>query len=310
MPQDNGPRLWPAILVMLATPLFFSTNLIFGRDVIGEVAPFTLAFFRWLLVALCLLPFALRERAAVAATMREQPRLVLVLGFLGMAVCGGVVYYALARTSATNGTLIYTTSPVMILLLEAMFRGRAIGRRETLGAAVAFSGIAVIVLRGSVEALLSLQFNAGDLLFVAAALSWAVYSVWLRSPAFAGLSNMTLLALLAGAGAALLFPVAVVEYLLGEPMPVTTSAWRGIGGIVIFASLLAFLGFQFGIRRLGATTAGVFMYLLPPYGILLAVVFLGEGLRGFHIAGIALVMGGVILATFPAAWLRRKPQPS
>ena len=294
---------------MLIAPACFSSNLIFGRDVIEDVAPFTLAFLRWLLVALCLLPFVLAERTKIASVLAARGWLVLGLGFLGMWICGGMVYYALARTSATNGTLIYTTSPVMILLIEGLVRGRAIGLREAAGAAVAFCGIVVIVLRGDAGALLALRFNAGDLLFVAAALSWSVYSVALRSPAFAGVSNLSLLAVLAAAGAALLLPVAAWEFATGEPMPQTFAAWRGIAGIVLFASLLAFLGFQFGIRRLGATTASVFMYLMPPYGVLLAVVFLGERLEAFHLAGIALVMGGVILATFPAGWLRGRSQP-
>jgi drug/metabolite transporter (DMT)-like permease len=301
-----GGRTGIAVLAMVVTPLFFSTNLVYGRHVIADVAPFTLAFIRWFCVALALAPFLWRERAAAASVMRGNAGLVLILGVLGMWICGAVVYVALKVTTATNGTLIYTTSPVMIIVIEALFSGRRIGWREGLGSLIAFYGILAIVLKGDLTALLSLDFNMGDLLFVGCALSWAVYSILYRSPRLAKLSNLALFSLVAGAGAVTLAPFALFELATGRPMPVTSGAWIDIDGIVVFASLLAFSGYQFGTRVLGASVAGIFMYLLPPYGVFLAVTFLGESFEPYHEAGIALVMGGVILATFPAKWLRRK----
>lgn len=297
-----------ALAVMLATPLFFSSNLIFGRGVIGEVAPFTLAFLRWAAVALCLSPLAWRERAAVASVAAAHPGLLLLLGFLGMWVCGALVYLALEKTSATNGTLIYTTSPVMILLIEALWLRRAIGLRAAVGSAIALAGVAAIVLKGRPLALFDLDFNRGDLLFVAAAVSWAVYSLLLRTPVMAQLTNAALLAVVAAAGATTLAPFAAWEVVTGATMPATAAAWQAIAGIVIVSSLLAFLGFQFSVRRLGATRAGVFMYLMPVYGVGLAVFLLGESFHLYHLAGMALVSGGVVLATLPASLMRRSPR--
>jgi len=295
-----------AVLVMLVTPLFFSTNLIFGRGVVDEVAPFTLAFLRWASVGVALSPFLVRERSVAGPVLRANAALVLLLGVLGMWICGALVYLALDMTTATNGTLIYTTSPVIILLIEAIFRGRRIGRREAIGSAVAFAGVAVIVLRGDLHALLTLDVNAGDLIFVGTAIAWAVYSILYRSPRLAPLSNLALFSAVAAAGAITLLPFAAAEFLNGQPMPRTPSAWGSIAGIVLFSSLLAFSGFQFGVRRLGPSAAGVFMYLLPPYGVFLAVAFLGETFHVFHAAGIALVMGGIALATAPVALFRRR----
>lgn len=296
-------RQGAAVAVMVLTPLFFSTNLIFGRGVIGEVAPFTLAFLRWGAVALALAPFVLADRTAALRLIRRHSPFLALLGLLGMWICGALVYLALQRTTATNGTLIYTTSPVFIILIDAIANRRGIGPRAAAGSVLALAGIAIIVLRGDLQALLALDFNDGDLIFVGAAVAWAVYSLLLRSPRVTGVSNLALLPMIAAAGALLLAPFAAFEFLSGAPMPVTGSAWGGIAGIVAFASLAAFLGFQFGIRRLGAPVAGVFMYLLPPYGVGLAVLFLGETFHAYHALGIVLVCGGVILATLPPAWL-------
>jgi drug/metabolite transporter (DMT)-like permease len=295
-----------AVLVMLIAPLIFSTNLIFGRAVIHEVAPFTLAFIRWGLVGLALFPFLWRDWTKVAFVLKRRWRLVLVLGFLGMWVCGGVVYYAIAETTATNGTLIYTTTPVIIIALEALFFGRKVGLREALGLLVAFIGVGVIVLRGDFAALAALEFNVGDLLFVASAVAWAVYSLFFRTEPIDQLPNLTLSAVMAAAGALTLFPVAAWEFANDYPMPVTQSAWIAIVAIVIISSLLAFNAFQYGVQKLGASLAGIFMYLLPIYGVGMAVIFLDETFHTFHAVGIALVLGGVILATFPVTWLRQR----
>lgn len=301
------PRL--ALLVMMLTPVVFSTNLIFGRFVIDEVSPFTLAFLRWFAVAAALSPFVLVDRLALRNVVRSSGAHILALAFLGMWVCGGIVYLGLQSTSATNATLIMTSSPVIILVMEAAFAGRRIGLREAMGAALAFLGIAAIVLRGEFSALLQLSFNLGDLLLLAGATAWAVYSLIFRAPSLKQASNAALLGLLAAIGALMLAPMALYEWASGGRMPVTREAWTGISGIVVFASLLAFSGYQYGVRQLGPTLASIFMYLMPVYGIVLAMLLLGERLEPFHYAGIALVIGGVVLATLPADWFTRAPRP-
>lgn len=295
-----------AFAVMVATPAFFSTNLIFGRHIVGEFAPFTLALLRWTAVALLLLPFAWGSGRIVATTIATRWRALLLLGFLGMFICGGAVYWALKHTSATNGTLIYSASPVAILFADRLLNGRRIGPREIAGSVVAFLGVATILLKGDPARVIAAGFNIGDIVFVAAAIAWAFYSVLLRSGAYAELGNAALFMLAAAAGAVTLAPATLAEFLAGEAFPTTATAWRDLAGIVLFSSLIAFSGFQFGVRTLGPSLAGVFMYLLPPWGVALAVAFLGETLQPYHLAGIALVVTGVVVATLPAGLLKRR----
>ena len=287
------------LVVMLLTPLFFSSNLVFGRYTIPQVAPFTLAFLRWGAAALLLSPFLWMARDRARAYVTTYPLHWLALGFLGMWICGAGVYYALQYTTATNGTLIYTTSPLMIIILERLFFGRATSWREIAGIVLGFIGVAIIVLKGDLGSLTSSSFNLGDLMFIGAALAWAGYSVLLKGRRTAGLSVSALFAVIALSGAILLAPFALWEFLSGARMPVTWSAWGGIAGIVMFSSLLAFSGYQYGVARLGASTASVFMYLLPPYGVGLAVLLLGEPFKMHHAIGILTVLGGLVLATFP-----------
>ena len=298
MRDTSGDKL--AWFVMLATPLFFSTNLIFGRWTVPDVAPATLAFLRWGAVALALSPFAVSEVRRQAVPWR----LVLGLACLGMVVCGAVVYLALGTTTATNATLIYTTSPVFVLVIERL-RGVPLSGRRALGCVVAMIGVAVIVFRGEPSHILSLELNVGDALILLCAIAWAAYSIMFRDERLAGIAPAGLFGLIAGVGALTLAPFAALEWFGGAPMPLTARAWTGLAGIVLFSSLIAFGGYQFGLRRFGPQTTSVFMYLLPAYGVLLAVGFLGERFEPFHAAGIGLVLAGVVLATLPRPIVRR-----
>ncbi len=288
-----------AYVVMIFAPLFFSTNIIFGRMTITEVAPFTLAFLRWGFCAVVLSPFIFKALEQSLHLIRQRPFMLLVLGFLGMWISGAGTYYSLQYTTATNGTLIYTTSPLMIILIERLIFGRLIRWREMAGILIAFGGVAIIVFQGRLSVLLSGSVNIGDVGFLIAALSWAGYSILFRNKRLASLPIMALFGLICASGTILLFPFALWEWLSGGRMPQTTSAWQGIAGIVIFSSLLAFSGFQYGLRALGASITGIFMYLMPAYGIVLAVLLLGEQIHAYHLAGIMLVLGGVCFATIP-----------
>ncbi len=285
---------------MVASPLFFSTNLIFGRYLAGDISPFLLATIRWGGVAILLSPLFFAERSRVVRLIKSHWWLLAFLGILGMGICGGGIYLALNFTTATNATLIYTTTPVLILLFERVIFGRRSNMREIVGIGAALLGVMVIVFRGSLETLLTLSLNVGDLLVFAAAASWAAYSIMYRSESLGGLGNMTLLGLVAIFGAIANLPFAIGELAQGDALPTQPYSWMAVVGIVLVPSILAYSTYQYGVRTFGAAVTGVFMYLLPPYGVFLAVLILGEKFMLFHFIGIALVMTGVILATFPS----------
>jgi len=290
---------------LLISPLFFSTNVVFGRAAV-DLAPFLLAFIRWSVSGAILLLICKPHWPEMRKAVEAHWRTLLLLGFLGMFICGGIVYLALRSTTATNGTLIYTIPPIIIILIERFWRQRPLKWRETGGIALAIFGVATIIAKGSLETLRNLEFNPGDLLFVLAAISWALYSVILKSEIFSDLGTLPLFALVASFGALVLLPLAAYEIAIGEDLPNTSKHWLMIAGIIFLSSLIAFSTFQHGVRVLGASIAGIFMYLLPPFGIGFAWFFLGETIQSFHTYGIILVLSGVILATFPLRVLRKK----
>jgi drug/metabolite transporter (DMT)-like permease len=302
--QEKNRSLLLAYLCILVAPAFFSTNVVFGRAA-NEVAPFLLAFIRWSATSTILLLFCRNRWGEMADFVARQWRRFLLLGFLGMFICGGIVYIALHHTTASNAMLIYTIPPVLVLLIERFWRARPMSKREMGGVFLAIAGVAIIVTRGNHEALLSLDFNLGDLLILLAAVGWAVYLVVLKSEELAPIDTLPLFAIISAFGTFTLLPLAIAEIWIGEGLPVSLSQWQIIGGIILFASLIAFSTFQYGVKMLGSSVASIFMYLMPPFGLGLSWGFLGERIFGYHWIGIAVILTGVILATFPNRILER-----
>lgn len=201
-------------------------------------------FFRWGLASLILLPFTYRELKASLPLIRKNIKLLGFMAFLGMWVCGAIVYLALKETSATNGTLIYSAAPALILALEWLFRGRTVALREFAGILLAIAGVSIIVTKGSLGNLLSLQFNSGDLLFALCTLSWAVYSVLIKKSQLQSMSTAPLFATIAILGTIALAPFAIVEMAITSSVPNTAEVWTSIAGVVLIASLASFLTYQ------------------------------------------------------------------
>lgn len=306
--QADNRTIILAYAALLISPLFFSTNVVFGRAA-TDIAPFLLAFIRWGVSGIILLLLCRRRWHQMLVIAKTQWPTLLLLGFLGMFICGGIVYLALRETTATNGTLIYTMPPIFIILIERIWRKRPLNWRESTGVILAVFGVAIIVAKGSMETLINLNFNSGDLLFLLAACSWALYSVFLKSKAFSQLGTLPLFAMVALFGALCLFPFALWEIIQGVDLPHTAHHWSIICGIIVLSSLISFSTFQHGVRILGSSIAGIFLYLLPPFGIGFAWFFLGETIKDFHIAGIIAVLSGVILATFPQQIFKRGRKP-
>ena len=300
-PSSGGAA---AVAVMILTPVLFSTNPVIGRAAVDSTGPWTLAFLRWSLAAAVMLPLAAPALRRNARTLVAEWPWLLALGGLGMWVCGGIFYTALQTTTATNATLIYTTSPLAILALERIVRGRPIRRREAVGIALALAGVVTLVSRGSLATLVGLSFNSGDLLTLVCAASWAVYTVILRRPRLAALPAPALFVAIATGGALLLAPCMAYETASTGAFPSSGPQWLSIAGLVGLASVAAFLGYQASIRFAGPAVTGMLMYLMPVSGVAMAVLFLGEHPGPAVLAGSLLVIGGLVTATAPIDRLR------
>jgi len=290
------------VYVLLALmPLLFASNLVIGRGSAELVEPWTLAFWRWLLATLVVLPFTAGALVRYWRDFRAVGREIFILGLLGMVLCGGVVYVSLHATTATNATLIYTASGLFIVLLDTLYFGQPLTVLRLVGLVVGFLGVATIVLQGELQRLISLDLNWGDVGIAIAAISWAIYSVMLRADRLRRLPVLPLFAIIAASGTISLFPFMLYEWGTLGAFPAVARAWLSIVALAILPSVLAFWFYQIGVKEAGPSITGVFLYLIPVYGVLLALVALGETFHTYHAVGLVLVIAGVVLATNPFA---------
>ena len=298
--MDSQPRnaALMAYGLYLLSSAFFASNVVIGRAAASIVPPVGLAFWRWVLAFLIILPLALPGLIQHRHVLRASWKRFLLLGALAQGICGAVVYMGLERTSATNAGLIYATSPVLILAISALALGERVTPRQVAGIALAMAGVLVILTRGRLEVLLGFAFNDGDLLVLAGAAAWAVYTVLLRQTR-SSLPVVTMFAANALAGAVVLAPFYAWETLALRPVPLSGEAAIRIAGVALFASVLAFLTYQKTINLMGPARAGTSLYVMPLWAALAAWALLGERLQMFHLLGVLLVLPGVALATLP-----------
>ncbi len=296
-PPSRGDLL--AYGLLLVAPLMMSSNVVIGRAAAEVMPPVGLAFWRWSLALVLMLPLAGAGLWRYRHVLRRQWAVLLLLGALGMGVCGAFVYVGLKTTTATNAGLIYAASPALILAIGALFRGEPVRPRQIAGIVLAIAGVAAILARGDIAALLALRFTIGDLWVLGATIAWAVYSVLLKRQSLA-MPTFVLFAAIAAAGVLCLAPFYVAETLAGQPVVWSPEALLSVAGVAVFASVLAYSSYQKGVTVIGPARAGPFMYLMPAYAAVLAMLFLGERLALFHLLGFALILGGVALASATA----------
>jgi drug/metabolite transporter (DMT)-like permease len=291
-------KQWAYALIFIA-PALWSVNYLVARSAAGSVAPHALAFGRWLFAFLLLLTFSWREIAAHPIALRREWKQYLVLGTLGMWICGAFVYIGARTTAATNISLIYSTSPVMIALVSRFALKERMGAPQLAGVALAFAGVLHIVLKGRWTALAEVEFSAGDIWILGATLSWTAYSLLLKawpSP-FGPAARLTLI--MAG-GLVVLAPATVAEALWFMP---TQISWTSLGyvlALALFPGFGAYLAYSYMQRELGAARVGVVLYLGPIYAAVTAWLVLGEPVRSYHWAGAAMILPGIYLSTRPA----------
>ena len=288
-------------LLLTLTALFWAGNAVVARALHTLLPPATMAFWRWVLALLLLLPFVLRPMYEKRALLRANWARLALLGVLGVGCYNTFLYAAMQTTTATNGVLINSMTPLLIVLIGRMLFGVTMTRRQQAGILLSLVGIVGIVSRGDVAVLARLDFNHGDLLLVGGALTWALYTVLLRwRPA--GIDNLAFLgAAIVGGIMFLMLPLYLIELASGRTA--TWNAATGVGMVyfAVFPSILSYLFWSRGVQQVGPNRAGLFLYLVPVFGILLAITFLGEQLHLFHLAGAALIFTGIAISSAGAS---------
>jgi drug/metabolite transporter (DMT)-like permease len=283
-----------AYLLLTLTMALWGGALVVARAVHDIAPPMALTFWRWLLALLILLPIVWRKLPTLKRASSGSIRALLPLAcfmVLGTALSVTAVNF----TTAINATIINAAQAAMTALVAFVVLQERLSLRQTLGIACAFIGILVMVFKGDVTLLLRVEVNWGDLLMLAAITAWAAYAVGLhRARELPG--GDVLLFITAATGVVCMLPLYAAEAAFARGFQPSPQALGGIVYLAVASTVLAIYFWNLAIRSIGASRAGVFVNLIPVFGAIFAMLFLGERLYAFHVVGGVLVFVGIVLA--------------
>ena len=283
----------PYLLLSLCS-LFWAANTIIGRVSAGHIPPLTLACIRWFGAFVILLPFAAVPLVRDWPTIRKHPGTLALLAFSGFSSYNAITYYALQYTTAINGLLMQSSGPLFVALWTFLLLGERLTLRQGWGICVSLAGVLVIISQGSLAVLLGIGFNYGDPWFLLALLIYGYYMGAFRNRP--QMHPVSFLAVGIGLGTVFLTPGMACGLAQGKTFALDVRNLASLGFLWVFPSLIGYLFLNRGVELIGANRAAPFVHLVPVFGSVIAVAFLGERFEFYHAIGYALVLAGITAA--------------
>lgn len=282
-------------LLLCITALCWAGNAIVGRLAAGHIPPVTLSFLRWSLAFLLLLPFAWKHLVRDWGAIRNRLGMMIFLSMTGISAFNALQYWALEYTQALNTLLLQSAGPLIVALWSLILLGVRLTLAQAVGILLSLAGVLVILLHGDFTTLSKIEFNKGDLIFIVALTIFGIYSVLsLKRPNIHGLSFV---AFTFGCGAVCLMPLFIWDLFARPAMQLNANNLLSLFYVAVFPSTLAYLCFNRGVQLIGANRAAPFFHVVPVFGTIMSIVFLGEHPQAFQFIGFALVLTGVFVAS-------------
>ena len=282
-------------LLLFIQPVFMASNLVVARGGIEYVPPISLAFWRWAFVFLILLPFTYLSLKKNYTIIKKEYQKLFFLGAMGCGVCGAFPFLAGETTSVANMGIIYTSSPIFIILISGIFFNEKINLMKIIGLISCLVGVFIIIIKGDLNLLMNLNFTIGDLWMLAAAIGWALYSIYL----FYWKTNLPIFqrfTLIAFFGVVSLFPFYITEEIIFERTLFNSDFFIWVIFAAVSPGIIAFTLYTHVQKTLGASLTGFTLYIFTIYAAIYGFIFFNEKLELYHFAGTALVFFGVYLA--------------
>lgn len=298
---SNNKNFYTGVVFAILAAIIWSGNFVVARGVINDIPPIALAFFRWLTGTLIITPFAFSYFKRDLKLIRSNLIYLVIVSVLGITVYNTLIYIAGRYLPAVNLALIGTTSsPLMSIILAAIFLKERISYLRVIGLVICVAGILYLLSKGEKENLVNFQFGKGDLWILCAALSFAIYNILVRKKP-AGISSLGFLFITFWIGTLLLIPAYLIEAKTAAPIKWSNNLLGMIFYLGLGNSVLSFLLWNASIAKLGAARTALFGNLIPIFSSIEAVLLLGERITNVHLISGLLVIGGLILANMSRA---------
>lgn len=291
---------WPFIAIIVAHSVW-GVNFIVAKLTLQEVPPMTLAFLRFTIASLLLLPFILFEKKKNNIAKEDIPWLILV-GVTMVSLNISFFYLGLMRTTAIEASTLTLSIPVLSVLLGWLFLKEKIYVANVIGILLGLVGASLVIGLPLNIIGLNSSFSDrlfGNLLILFSSICWVIAAVLSKklSTKYTPLT-ITTVSFFVGV---ITFAVPALNEYMQNPSWVNKLSLIGLSGITYIAvasSVCAFFLFEWGVKKLGVVKADLFQYLEPLIAASLGVLILAEGLRFSYIAGAILIALGAYWGTY------------
>ena len=294
--MDARNNRYIGILLATVAAIIWAGNFVIARGVNLLIPPITLAFFRWSLATILMLPIAFKAFKKEWHILKKHVAYLFWVSISGIAIFNTCLYISGHYTTAINMALISTTSsPIFATIFAIIFIGERINAFRLTGMLVCLPGVLLLISKGSLQTLMSFTFSIGDLWALAGAIAFAVYNVLVRKKP-ATISATTFLLAIFGLGSLLILPGFLIEQVNAATIVWDNSLVMSLIYLGAGTSVVSFLCWNAAIKRIGAGTTVLFGNLIPIISTIEAVLFLHEPFQKIHMISAGIVIFGLILA--------------
>lgn len=284
-----------SLYILLAVMTFsWSGNFVMAKIGLREVPPFALVTLRlWIATALLMTIYAVRRGNLFRALAPRDWLVFTGLGFLGVTMNQGGFTVGMNYTTAGHASLIIGMSPLVVLVLAVLMKMERLTPWKWAGMALSFAGVGILASEhgfGSDGPTL-----LGDAIILGGSLGFSLYTVLGKRVA----DRYDTLTLNTGsylAGTLIATPICGWQLFRMDWSRVGLQGWSGAFYLGVMGSVTAYMIFYYALTKMEASRVSVLGYLQPVLGTLLAVVFIGEHVTSYLLAGGALILLGVYVA--------------
>ena len=283
-------------LAVTFTMFCWATTTVLVRYIRDDAPPMALSFWRLVFAFLILIPITYPRIRSQIVIIRQHWKMLALLSILLWFGGNALLFLSLQFTIAINAAVINSVEPVIIVILAWVLFRDEFTKRQAIGAVLSLGGVLILIAAGSLERLLGLNFNLGDIIVFCAYISWGLYAVLLRKLP-KQLDPIVVVTLMLGFGIPILFLPYLIESFYFRPIQLNWLTFGTITYLGLFSGAISMIGWVYGIKTLGPIRAGQFLHLIPAFTIVLAMLVLGESLKNYHLFGIIFIVVGIYLAS-------------
>ncbi|PLS18544.1 EamA/RhaT family transporter [Bacillus sp. M6-12] len=285
------------ILILVIATIFWGSNFPLGSDLVSTIPPVLLAFIRWTIATLLFFPLVRKEVVAHREGIKHHWKKMSMLSLTSVVGFNTFLYIAVQYTSSINASLINSISPIIMVVLTAVFLNEKILKLQYLGIILSTIGVLWVITQGDITRIFSLQFNIGDFIVLLAVLSWSGYSVLLKKWGALLPKNTTLFVTLC-VGVIVLMPISIIEsfiipFSIGN---ISSLMWAKLLYLGVFPSIISFICWNRGVMQVGPAKAANYYHLVVVFASIIAVI-LGEQYTVHHFIATMIILSGIVVST-------------